>query len=178
MQRYDIYVEDYADKVVAVKAIMDFHGCGLADAKKLLEAGIIGLGVSRTIADFASQKLKEAGIEVYITESEEEEYEEEEEVVPVSNKKFNVPSLIAFIISLFNMFMAILGIFDNSGTSIGFCFMMAVPVIVLSIIGLRMSINGRGRKVFPLLALLFAIVAAFGSIILPLIVAFISTVVV
>ena len=172
MQKYDVYITDYVDKVVAVRALMDFHGCGLADAKTLLEAGVVGLGVSKTIADFASQKLREAGIEVYITESEEEievEETQEEEVLMPPRKGFNVPSLIAFILSLLNMFMALLGIVDASGGSIGFCFLMLPPVIVLSIIGMRISSRGKGRKVFPLLALLLGIGAALGSIIFPLI---------
>ncbi len=60
---FDIVLKDFgANKIAVIKAVREFTGLGLAEAKKAVEAlGVIKEGVPKADAEAALAKLKEAG---------------------------------------------------------------------------------------------------------------------
>ncbi len=60
---FDIVLKDFgANKIAVIKAVREFTGLGLAEAKKAVEAlGVIKEAVPKADAEAALAKLKEAG---------------------------------------------------------------------------------------------------------------------
>ena len=60
---FDIVLKDFgANKIAVIKAVREFTGLGLAEAKKAVESlGVIKEGVPKADAEAALAKLKEAG---------------------------------------------------------------------------------------------------------------------
>ncbi len=60
---FDIVLKDFgANKIAVIKAVREFTGLGLADAKKAVESlGVIKEAVPKADAEAALAKLKEAG---------------------------------------------------------------------------------------------------------------------
>ena len=60
---FDIVLKDFgANKIAVIKAVREFTGLGLAEAKKAVESlGVLKEGVPKADAEAALAKLKEAG---------------------------------------------------------------------------------------------------------------------
>ncbi len=60
---FDIVLKDFgANKIAVIKAVREFTGLGLAEAKKAVESlGVLKEGVPKADAEAAVAKLKEAG---------------------------------------------------------------------------------------------------------------------
>ena len=159
MEKYDVYIKSYRDKKATVRLIMELYEMKFSDAMQLVEAEVAGIGLTDEDVEILVTKLEEIGTATFITES------DVKEDGPKKDRPFSVPALIGFIISLVSMGLSLLCIFPGAYAAIGFACMMFPATLILSIIGFRKAAYGSGRKIFPLLALLFGIAAIFISII-------------
>lgn len=145
---YDVTISHYADREAALQGIMKHYECDYDAAILILDEALLDVEVSKEEAEECARVMSEYGVSVDITESEE---------LPANTNEYtpgNKPAMIGFILSVIALFMAIL---PMGMVQYSFWSLFAPPAIVLGSIGLKIAAKGGGKKIFAILALVFAI---------------------
>ena len=160
-QTYDVVLKTIGgNKIAVIKVVKETFDLGLVEAKDTVEAmGVIATDMPRAAAEAFVAELRANGATAEICEAGEcdEGFYEESEEQPANTNEYtpgNKPAMIGFILSLIALFMAIL---PMGMVQYSFWSLFAPPAIVLGAIGLKIAAKGGGKKIFAILALVFAI---------------------
>lgn len=145
---YDVTITGYADRESALRGIIQFTECDEEDADLILNEGLLGVEISKEEAQECARLMKEYGVEVVITESE----ETDTDIPQTQSAQGNKPAVIGFIFSTIGFLISFL---MRTAMMPIVASMFISPAIILGIIGLVKASKGAGKKGLAILTMVF-----------------------